>query len=342
MSLIFHVFLGSAMRLSHWVISVFLVVACAISTSASSADAGFAQWLSGFKEKAQKAGVSKAVLEQAFKDVAPNETVIKLDRKQPEGKITFSQYKANIVSKARIQEGKKRYQTYRLLLNDIAKYYQVPVPYILALWGVETNYGSFIGNTSTISALATLAYEGRRAEFFEKELLILLRLVQQKEVSLADLRGSWAGAIGHSQFMPSSFEKFAVDWNNNGKKDLWNELPDVFASIANYLHQEGWKGDVPWGIAIKKPTSRALVYDDLYTPRSRADLEKLGITLKNGAKLPLFKGNAYLMHPGEPEEGSYLVYDNYHVLLKWNRSRYFATAVGLLADAIAGQNGVGK
>jgi membrane-bound lytic murein transglycosylase B len=303
-------------------------------SNAYSQTQNFKQWLGDFKQEALAQNIPPRIFDAALGHLKPNPQVIKLDRKQPEGKISFSQYKRNIVSKQRIEAGVKKWQKHRALLQKIADHYQVPAQYIVALWGIETNYGSFIGKSDTLRSLMTLAYEGRRADFFKKELIILMRLVTDKQVTLNQLKGSWAGAVGHSQFMPSSFERYAVDWNKNGKKDLWKEMPDVFASIANYLHSEGWSAQTPWGVAIQKPKHRALVYDDLYTKLPFSAVKKLQIKPLSTSSIAPYNGAAYLMHPGVEGEGSYLVYDNYHVLLKWNRSRYFATSVGLLADAL--------
>ena len=207
---------------------------------------------------------------------------------------------------------------------------------MLALWGIETNFGGYTGNFDTLHSLATLAYEGRRADFFRKELMAGLRILAEGKISHATMEGSWAGAMGQCQFMPSSYHSYAVDGDGDGVKDIWNSLPDVFASIANYLKTEGWNGDLRWGRAVAIPATMKLDRETLYNAKTLKAFRALGVTLPNGQPLPGADNiKAYVMHPGEPNEGSYLVYENYHVLLDWNRSRYFATAVGLLADAIA-------
>lgn len=324
------------MRFTQWLILIILTVTSTFTARAHSAENHFDTWLVHFKQEAVASGIPVTVVNAAFTGIAEDMQVVRLDRKQPEGKISFSKYKSNIVTAERIQKGRALYAQHRALLDGIATHYQVPAHYILALWAIETNYGSFKGNSSIIRSLATLAYEGRRADFFKKELLITLKLLADKEVTLSQLKGSWAGAMGHCQFMPSSFQKYAVDWNKNGKKDIWNELPDVFASIAHYLKNEGWNGAQPWGEAVNLAAGHALSHETLYQPVTFDALRALGVTKPYHKTPPAFEGKAYLMHPGEAHEGAYLVYPNYHVLLHWNKSRYFATAVGLLADAIKG------
>lgn len=325
------------MRMTHWLVLVVLAVASTVAAPALSAEAGFQQWLTGFKQEAKSQGIPDSVLHAAFDGIHEDARVVKLDRKQPEGKISFTQYRANIVTMDRIRKAKALYEEHRALLDSISQHYKVPPQYILALWGIETNFGSYTGNFSTINSLATLAYEGRRADLFKKELMTALRLVAKGEVTVSQLIGSWAGAMGHCQFMPSSFEKFAVDWNKDGKKDIWKQLPDVFASIANYLSSEGWNDSLPWGEAVRLGNpEHALAHETLYQPVTYSELQSLQVTTAQNSAVASYEGNGYLMHPGQPYEGTFLVYDNYHVLLKWNKSRYFATAVGLLADAIKG------
>ena len=303
---------------------------------ASAADEGFQQWLKTFRAEASAQGIPDGVLDQVFSSMHEDARVVKLDRKQPEGKVSFTTYRGNIVTMDRIRKGQKLYAEHKALLDSISAHYKVPAQYIVALWGIETNFGGYTGNFSTLNSLATLAYEGRRADLFKKELMIALHLIAKGEVRPSQLIGSWAGAMGHCQFMPSSFEKFAVDWNKNGKKDIWTELPDVFASVANYLSQEGWNQTQPWGIAVRIKPGHQLKHEDLYQPLTHREVSALEVITHQNTAPASFEGNSYLMHPGEPHEGTFLVFENYHVLLKWNRSRYFATAVGLLADAIKG------
>jgi membrane-bound lytic murein transglycosylase B len=234
-----------------------------------------------------------------------------------------------------VREGRKLYGVHRALLDKISARYGVPASVIVALWGVETSYGKVTGGFNVPHALATLAYEGRRAEFFRKELLNALTIIERGHISAANMKGSWAGAMGQSQFMPSSFLSFAEDYNGDGKRDIWTTQADVFASIANYLHKSGWNGKARILDRVSIPAAIA-GHENIDRFRPMKEWETLGVKLRDGAALPAAEGEAALVFPGKPEEGAWLVYRNYHVLLKWNRSRYFATAVGTLAGSIGG------
>jgi len=304
------------------------------SQAALAAPGNFADWLVAFKESAVLQGIPQEVANKVASYAFEDASVVHLDRKQPEGSISFTKYRSNILSADRIQKGQRLYVQHREVLADISAHYGVPAKIIVALWGIETNYGGYTGNFNIIPSLATLAYEGRRADFFQGELLAAMKMVASG-ISPDTLIGSWAGAMGQCQFMPSSFLKYAVDWDKDGKKDIWNSLPDTFASIANYLKTEGWDGSLTWGRAVRIPANMTLVRESLYTPEKLADLSAKNVTNADGSPLPARDISGYVMHPGMREEGTFLVYQNYHVLLHWNKSRYFATAVGLLADAIA-------
>jgi len=315
----------------------------AIPTHAQADENGFAHWLFTFKQRAAAKGLEPQFLSQKLTGVEYLPRVIELDRKQPENKITFAKYKKNIVTQTRIEDGRKRYLENRTLLNRIANQYNVPPQYIVALWGIETNYGRVTGNFDIISSLATLAYEGRRADFFENELVLALRILQEGHAGTDRLIGSWAGAMGQCQFMPQSYMKYAVDGDGDGDVDIWNSLPDIFASIANYLHTEGWQGDTRWGRAVKvtRHIPESAYGRDKMKPLS--EWQRAGVTLPNGKPLPnMTDGNdpkAALIAPDGPGNATYLVYGNYNVIMHWNRSTYFATSVGLLADGIAAASG---
>lgn len=311
-----------------------LIVALLVPYSASAMD--FPAWVGAFKAEARQEGISQSLLDQAFLNVTPIQRVIELDRKQPEGRLTFAQYKKNVLTQDRIVKGRALYQQHRALLDQVAKAYDVPAPYILALWGMETSYGKNTGGFGVIPALATLAYDGRRSEFFRKELLGALKIVDAGHISLANMKGSWAGAMGQNQFMPSSYHRFAVDGNGDGHKDIWNTLPDVFASTANYLHQSGWKGDERWGREVDVPANIPL--DELKSdePQPLSYWKGKGVTLLDGSPLPNIDGmRGKIVMPDGVGGPAFMVYDNYKVIMTWNKSTYFATSVGLLADAIA-------
>ena len=318
------------------VFGMIMALAPVFTVHAEMGDEKFSRWIAQFKQEAAQHAIPDSVLEDAFSDIAaPNESIIRLDRKQPERTISFTQYIANTVTVSRIAEGRALMEEHRELLNEISAHYQVQPHYIIALWGMETNYGANTGNFSLIEALATLAYEGRRAAFFKDELMKALRIMASEQIASADFTGSWAGAMGNCQFMPSSYINFAVDWDRDGKRDIWNSLPDTFASIANYLHQSGWNGALEWGSAVNVPTNFTGAEARLDAPRSVAHWNHRGVRQLSGAPLDDRGLPMFAVYPGVAAEGVYVVSENYKVLLKWNRSRYFATAVGTLADQIA-------
>lgn len=300
---------------------------------------GFSYWLQGFKQKALAQGLNGQFLDRALYGVEYLPRVIELDRKQPEHKITFAEYKKNIVSEKRVQDGRERLAQYRPILNRATQIFGVPPQYIVALWGIETNYGRITGGFDILSSLATLAYEGRRAAFFEKEFINALRILAGGHAGTNELTGSWAGAMGQCQFMPSSYLKYALDGDGDGTVNIWSSMPDVFASMANYLRTEGWDKNLRWGRAVIVPGN---IPQNLYGREIKRPLsywKKIGVRQADGRPLenpsdatdPL----ASLVAPDGPGTASYLVYKNYDVIMHWNRSTYFATSVGLLADAIA-------
>jgi membrane-bound lytic murein transglycosylase B len=302
----------------------------------ASAEESFHDWLTHFRQEALRDGVSQQTIDKALPDFQPIQRVIDLDRKQPELKWTFEQYRKQVVNKTRVKHGREMMKKHAKLLNAMSKKYGVPPQYIVALWGIETNYGQSFGNFETVKALATLAWEGRRADFFKGELIKALRIIDEGHIGVHEMKGSWAGAMGHNQFMPSSFLKFAQDGDGDGKKDIWHDLADVFASTANYLSASGWHADERWGRAVKLPKHFDQGHIGLGSSKTLEEWKKLGVKLPNGGVLPVAPGiRASLVAPDGLSGPAYLVYDNYKVIMKWNRSTFFATSVGLLADAIA-------
>lgn len=292
------------------------------------------------KEDAKKLGVSPELFDKIFfvpGGFKPIDRVVQLDRKQPEGTKTFTQYMTSVVPQSRVQEGRRRYAENKAKLDTIASQYGVPAQYIVSLWGIETSFGKNTGGFNVPHSLATLAYEGRRAEFFRGELLKALQIIAQGHISYEAMIGSWAGAMGQCQFMPSSFFNFAVDYNKDGHKDIWQTQDDVFASIANYLSKSGWNKSIPWGMKASVPAGFDTKLADINVFRNAAAWNQMGVKLAGGAPIPANAPTMALMYPGQPGEGAYLITSNYNVILKWNRSRYFATAVGTLADGIAGK-----
>jgi len=294
----------------------------------------FSAWLEEFRQEAKSKGISDKTLDDAFANTKPIPRIIELDRKQPEGTMTLTKYLSGAVSNSRIEQGRERLAENRELLDKIGGEYGVQPRFIVALWGIETSYGNNTGGFRTVDALATLAYDGRRADYFRGELLKALRIIEADHIEASDMQGSWAGALGQCQFMPSSFLNFAVDYDKDGKHDIWNTQEDVFASIANYLHSSGWDRNKGWGFPATLPDGFDRSLADIKQEKSFAEWQRLGVRIASGAALPDTDEQVSLILIGEGDDAaSYLVTSNYKVILKWNRSRLFATAVGILSDS---------
>lgn len=308
----------------------------ALPAAAGASTQPFDQWLGGVRKEARARGVSDRTLDAALAGVEPIPRVIELDRNQPEFKLKFDEYMARVVSDARIATGRRLLVEHAKLLDEVEAKYRVQKRFIVALWGVETDFGRITGGFPVIAALATLAYDGRRSEFFRKELMLALDILQQGHITPAAMKGSWAGAMGQNQFMPSSFHRFAVDHDGDGHKDIWGTLPDVFASIARYLSESGWRDDLTWGreVALPKGFDRGLIGGDQRKPLS--DWQDLGVRREDGGPLPGRDVRASIVEVTERSGRArhFAAYENFHVTLKWNRSTYFAVAVGTLADAL--------
>lgn len=316
--------------------TIYLSVFALIISLSNAHASGFSEWVDSLKTEARQQGISPALLDQALSGVEPIPRVIELDRKQPESRLSFAQYKTRVINQARIDKGRRLLREHREELEQVSAQYGVPPQFIVALWGIETSYGDNTGGFDVIPALATLAYDGRRSAFFRSELLKALKILDEGHIRLADMRGSWAGAMGQNQFMPSSFIAYAVDHNGDGRRDIWTTLPDVFASTANYLKRSGWKADQRWGRRVELPGTFPESLTGLDSKRSLQEWKNMGITQPGGAPLPVVGGmKASIILPDGASGPAYLVYDNYRVIMRWNKSIYFATSVGLLADLIA-------
>jgi membrane-bound lytic murein transglycosylase B len=310
-----------------------VLVAAAFGYPAAAEPASFAQWLEGFRQEAETAGISPATLDQALDGLEPIPRVIELDRRQPEGRLSFHDYNRRVLSPARIERGRELLREHKDLLDRVAADYGVQPRFIVALWGIETNYGGYTGDYSVIAALATLAYDGRRAAFFRNELMQALRIVDQGDVTASAMIGSWAGAMGQSQFMPSSYLAYAVDYDGDGRRDIWGTPHDIFASIATYLAKSGWNDRYTWGRQVRLPDERSAAATGLDVVRPLPQWHALGIRRLNGGELPMVVLDASLLQM-DGDGPAYLVYQNFRVLMRWNRSTYFALTVGELADLI--------
>lgn len=299
----------------------------------------YQNWLTGFKKHAAAQGIKQSTLHMAFQGVQPNDRVIELDTRQPERKkIGFAKYIEGGLAQSRIDNGRMNFRQERALLKEAETTYGVPAEVLVALWGIETSYGKNTGGFDLISALSTLAWEGRRREFFQKELLEALFILQEGHISRQDFKGSWAGAMGQNQFMPSSWRKYAVDGNGDGHKDIWTTRADVFASSANYLKQNGWNKSYPWGWAVDLPESALGPNGHLKDSPTQPIMTwvRLGVHFRQ-ANIPNDLQNlpVRLVVPDGGAGRAYLVTSNFDTILSWNRSTYFALTVGLLSDLIA-------
>lgn len=269
----------------------------------------------------------------------PLADVLAHDQAQPESTITFAAYLARIVNDKRVAEGRRQVAAHRDLLARVAKRYGVPAGMIVALWGIESDFGRATGGFPVIAALASLAYGGRRAAFFRGELIAALKVLDGSGMTAAQMSGSWAGAMGQCQFMPSTYLRYAVSWTGEGRPDIWGDPADVFASTANYLSSLGWKSDELWGREVD--ATRPIPDDQLGLGLRKTVREwgRLGVRRADGHPLPASAIQASLIRPAASpgDQGLnplYLAYDNFRVLTTWNRSTYFAISAGTLADRI--------
>lgn len=320
---------------------IFFIALISMALPAYANELSFSEWKTKFTERAKLEGISEETLNSAFANInAPIDRVLVLDKKQPEQTLSYKQYKKLVINQKRIDTGRQMYAKHKAILKEVSEKIGVEEKYILALWGVETDFGRRTGDFSIIHSLATLAYDGRRSEFFTKELINALKIVEKKNIRPEELRGSWAGAMGQCQFMPSSYLKFAYDYNTDGKADIWHTKPDVFASIANYLATTGWKRNEGWGMRVYLPEGFNLSLAGRDKPKPLSEWIALGVKDRNGKEIAPRELNASLINLEEDKEKLikngeyYLAFPNYNVLMDWNRSTYFATSVGLLADLI--------
>ena len=298
--------------------------------------AEFPVYVEQLKRRAIKQGIPAATVENAFANAHFVDRVINADRNQLEKKITLDDYLSRVLPTWKIQRGREMRQQYQPRLARVTARYGVPEQYIVALWGMESAFGKIQGKEDVVSALATLAFEGRREAFFTKQLMAALKIIEQGHVDAGNLKGSWAGAMGQSQFMPTSFLTYAADGDGDGKIDIWNNLDDVFASTANYLATEGWQPGVIWGREVKLPAQ--FNAEQLGLKDSQGHSEELwaakGVVLADGSPLPVSGLRSWVIAPDDMQGRAFLVYDNFRTLMHWNRSYYFAISVGMMADGI--------
>jgi membrane-bound lytic murein transglycosylase B len=318
-------------------LSIFMIASLAVMMPLHTARAAsFDAWLVNFKAQARAQGISDATLKQAFDGVRPIPRVIELDRKQPERKIGFDEYQAKTLSAQRVAEGRRLLTEHWSTLKRIEKQYGVQAQYIVSLWGMETSYGRNTGGFDIIASLATLAYDGRRGDYFRTELIKALKILQDGHVAREDFKGSWAGAMGQVQFMPSSWKAYAVDDDGDGHRDIWTSKADAFASAANYLSQRGWQYGQSWGQRVQIPAGFSKNLIDRNVKKTSFEWARLGVRDAQGN--PLKDMGATTFYLVEPRGGAGKVFlggPNLQTIMSWNNSNFFAITVGELADKIA-------
>lgn len=315
------------------------VVVCVSSLVAGSgiagAAAGFSQWLAEFQSEAIERGISEPTVRAALSGIVPLPDVLKLDRKQPGGKPSdFCTYLERRLTSTRIARGRRVLAEERELLAQLTKDYGIPARYLVALWGLETNFGDYTGDYPVLASLATLAHDPRRSDLFRRQLFAALQIVDEGHQTAADYKGSWAGASGHVQFMPTTFLVYAVDHDGDGRKDLWGNRADSLASAANYLRRSGWRAGEAWGRQVAVPAALERDKAALGQRRALSAWQELGVTRIDGSALPDANVRGRIVQPLRGPGPAFLAYANYEAFLKWNDSTYFAVSVGTLADKL--------
>ncbi len=331
-----------------------LTAALAVALAFGIARAGetppnFAAWLDEFRLEAAADGISQATIDAALAGLEPVQRILERDRNQAEFKLTFEDYLRRVAKPKTIARGREMLQKHRDLLRRVARRYRVQPRFIVAIWGIETRYGAVEGTMPVIPALATLAYDVRRSRYFRKELISALRMLDLNHIDLASMKGSWAGAMGQPQFIPSSYLAFAADFDGDGRRDIWRNEADVFASIANYLAKHGWSDNQSWGRQVRLPAgfadrlgewarsgrSGCRAIDNMTAAKPLSAWQALGVRRADGSDLPTRDLPASLVRADGGDARSYLVYKNYHAVLRYNCAHHYGLTVGTLADRIA-------
>lgn len=308
----------------------------AVFASAQAQDGGFRDCLQNIKADAVRQGVPAGVADRAFQGLTPDQKVVDLDNRQPEFSLTYAKYVGGSVSADRIIKGQQKMAQHRALLDQLQAEYGVPPQYIMAFWGIETNYGTYMGDFRVVRSVATLACMTKRKEFFSNETVQALRILNTNHMTSDQMRGSWAGAMGNMQFMPSTFTKWAVDRDGNGKIDIWNSLPDAFASASNFLRGIGFKPGLPSSEEVMLPQGFPLDQADTTVEKPVKAWAAMGVKKMNGGALPAVDDAASILLPAGFRGPAFIIYPNFKAVMNWNRSTLYALSVGILARQIAG------
>ena len=300
------------------------------------AQSDFQACLQNIKIDAVRQGVSAAVVDRAFQGLTPDQKVIDLDSRQPEFSLTYGKYIGNSVTPDRVAKGQQKMAQYRGLLDQLQAEYGVPPQYLISFWGMETNYGTFMGDFQVVRSVATLACMTKRVAFFANETIQGLKILAMNHMTSQQMRGSWAGAMGNMQFMPSTFTKWAVDRDGNGKTDIWTSMPDAFASAANFLRGIGFKPGLPSSDEVTLPPNFPLEQADASVEKPVRAWAALGVKRAGGQALPNVDEPSSIILPAGWRGPAFILYPNFKAVMNWNRSTLYALAVGILARQIAG------
>lgn len=304
--------------------------------NSSKKNADFQRWIVRFKSKAMRQGISSTTYDRAFQGVSYNEDIIKKDRNQSEFTKQIWEYLDSAASDTRVKNGKKALRENKRVLDQIEARYGVDKEVVVAIWGLESAYGSYRGDEPLIESLATLAYDGRRGRFFESQLIAALKITQAGDVAPRRMTGSWAGAMGHTQFIPTSYLAYAVDFDGDGKRDIWSNDPtDALASTAAYLARFGWKKGQPWGVEVKLPSGFNYGLTGERIKKSTSEWMALGVRDMSGKKVPNH-GSASVLLPAGAQGAAFLIFDNFHVIERYNTADAYVIGVGHLSDRIEG------
>lgn len=315
----------------------FLTAVTVMVLQASTVQAqNFPSWVAELRTEAIDSGISARTFDAAFESVSPLPYVLTAQRRQPESRLTWAQYRDRVVSFDRQLRGRELAAQHATQLHEVARRYGVQARFIVALWGIESDFGRNLGDVPSVVALATLAHGGRRRDYFRRELINLLHAIDDGLTPAGRVSGSWAGALGQCQFMPSNYRHYAVDGDGDGRRDIWGTQADIFASIGHFLSRLGWNDEQTWGRAVQIPADFDERLAGLDVRMRLARWQELGVRRLDGRDLPRRPNLwANLLLPDGPRGEAYLVYDDFHTTMKWNRSTHFALAVGVLSNAIS-------
>ena len=308
----------------------------AITVQGASNNRGLQRWISDFRVRASAQGISTQAFDAAFRGVRYNADVIQRDRNQSEFTKTIWEYLDSAASDLRVRNGQAALRQNEGLLNAIEARYGVEKEVVVAVWGLESSFGAFRGNEPLIEALATLAYDGRRGRFFEQQLIAALKIIQSGDVAPSDMTGSWAGAMGHTQFIPTSYLAYAVDFTGDGKRDIWSDDPaDALASTASYLANFGWISGQPWGVEVRLPNGFDYTQANRRIQRLPSEWARMGVTGLNGRVVRDY-GDASVLLPAGAQGAAFLIFHNFSVIERYNTADAYVIGVGHLSDRIAG------